>query len=112
MYYLQPWQIIEYRKYTYGEWIQTFATLMWTKVSICLFLIRIPINKSLIRPLEGAVIFLIFSNVVLTVMYILQCHPLNAAWDDRIEGTCFSRKTLENIIFAQASKHALPCIHF
>lgn len=49
--YLTTWQIVEFRKYTFGEWIQTFATLMWTKISICLFLMRIPISKALIRPL-------------------------------------------------------------
>ena len=87
-------------KYTYGEWIQTFATLMWTKVSICLFLMRLPHSKALLLPLQYAVAFLLFSNTILTVIWIMQCQPIHAAWDNR--GTCMSREAKEGIILAQA----------
>lgn len=87
-------------KYTYGEWIQTFATLMWTKVSICLFLMRLPNSKALLLPLQYAVAFLLFSNTILTVIWIMQCQPIHAAWDNR--GTCMSREAKEGIILAQA----------
>ena len=103
-YYLSPHELREFKKYTYGEWIQTFATLMWTKVSICLFLLRIPLNKYLIRPLQAALAFLILSNVVLTILWIVQCRPIAAVWDDSIHGTCFSKHQIESIIFVQASK--------
>lgn len=101
-YYLTEWQIIEFRKYTYGEWIQTFATLMWTKISICLFLLRIPVTKALIRPLQGAVVFLAISNGILTILWIAQCRPVAAAWNNNIMGFCFSRGQQERIIIAQA----------
>lgn len=42
---LTQWQYIEFMKYSYGEWIQTFQTLMFTKISICFFLLRIPVEK-------------------------------------------------------------------
>ena len=102
--FLTPHQIQEYKKYTFGEWIQTFATLMWTKVSICLFLLRIPVQPHFVRPLQAALVFLILSNVVLTVLWIVQCRPVAAAWNDRIDGKCFSKRQRECIIFAQASK--------
>ena len=73
---------------------------MWTKVSICLFLMRIPDSKALLRPLQWAVVFLLFSNTILTVVWIMQCQPLHAAWDDK--GVCMSRGALEGIILAQA----------
>lgn len=107
---LTPLQIQEFQKYTFGEWIQTFATLMWTKVSICLFLLRIPVQKYFIRPLQAALVILILSNVVLTILWIVQCQPVAAAWDDSIEGKCFSKFQKECIIFAQASKlRIFPC---
>ena len=87
-------------KYTYGEWIQTFATLMWTKVSICLFLMRLSNNKALLLPLKYAVAFLLFSNTILTVIWIMQCQPIHAAWDNK--GTCMSREAKQGIILAQA----------
>ena len=97
---LTPYHLQEFRKYTYGEWIQTFATLMWTKVSICLFLMRIPHSKALRRPLEWAVAFLLFSNTILTVIWIMQCQPIHAVWDGR--GMCMSRNALEAVILVQA----------
>ncbi|KAM0797512.1 hypothetical protein BDR22DRAFT_975211 [Usnea florida] len=100
--YLTVWQTIEYRKYNFGEWVQTFATLMWTKISICLFLIRIPTSKALIRPLQCGVIFLTLSNVILTILWIVQCQPVAKAWDDNIDGSCFSKGQQERIIISQA----------
>ena len=103
-FYLTDDQLQEFTKYAYGEWIQTFATLMWTKISICLFLMLIPTSKALIRPLQGAVVFLILSNAILTLLWILQCRPVDAAWNTSIKGTCFSRGEKQRIIIAQASK--------
>lgn len=103
-YYLTKWQLIEFQKYAYGEWIQAFATLMWTKVSICLFLRRIPATKVLIRPLDISIGVLILSNVILTILWIVQCRPIDAAWNSNIKGSCFSRGQLERIIIAQAGK--------
>lgn len=97
-------QLLEFQKYTYGEWIQTFATLMWTKVSICLFLLRIAINKKLTRPLQWGVVVLILSNIILTLFWIFQCRPLRAAWDTTIESHCFSRGQKQRVILAQASR--------
>ena len=108
--FLTSHQIQEFKKYIFGDWIQTFATLMWTKVSICLFLLRIPVQKCFIRPLKAALVILILSNVVLTILWIVQCQPVAAAWDDSINGKCFSKRQIECIIFAQASKlRTFPC---
>lgn len=100
--FLSPYHLKEFQKYTYGEWIQTFATLMFTKVSICLFLIRIPHSKVMLRPLQYAVAFLIWSNTVLTVLWIMQCQPVRAAWDISGGGACLSRGAKSGIILAQA----------
>ena len=65
---LTHWQYIEFMKYSYGEWIQTFQTLMFNKISICFFLLRIPVEKHLTRPIQGAIIALVVSNVILTLL--------------------------------------------
>lgn len=109
--YISQHQLREFRKYTYGEWLQTFATLMFTKVSICLFLMRIPTARALIRPLQAAVIGLIVSNLIITVLWIVQCRPLEGAWDSEVKAKCFSRGQLQRIIMAQAgmlSQKATP----
>ncbi|KAL8814736.1 MAG: hypothetical protein Q9191_008525, partial [Dirinaria sp. TL-2023a] len=115
----------EFMKYAYGEWLQvggaswkadlqgaaliqtaqTFATLTFTKISICLFLLRITITKAFIRPLYVAIAILAISNIVLSLLWILQCTPhLDKAWNTKMPGKCFSKGQLERIIISQASK--------
>ena len=103
-YYLSQHQLHEYQKFTYAEWIQTFVTLTLTKVSICLFLIRIPTAKSLICPLQAAIVILVVSFFALTFLWIFQCQPISAAWskDTISDPKCFSRGMLLRIILAQA----------
>ena len=99
---LTRWQYIEFMKYSYGEWIQTFQTLMFTKISICLFLLRIPVEKHLIRPIQGAIAVLIISNIVLTLLWIFQCNPIASAWNKQTPGSCFTDGQLQRIIISQA----------
>ena len=61
---------------------------------------RLPNSKVLLLPLQGAVAFLLFSNTILTVIWIMQCQPIHAAWDNR--GTCMTREAKEGIVLAQA----------
>ena len=76
---------------------------MFTKVSICLFLLRITITKAFIRPLQAAIIILVVSNIILSLLWILQCTPhLDKAWNDKSAGKCFSKGQLERIIISQA----------
>ncbi len=91
-YYLTHRQYIEYMKYSYGEWIQTFQTLMFNKISICLFLLRIPVEKIFLRPIQ----------VVLTLLWIFQCNPIAGAWNKQVPATCFTNAQLQRIIISQA----------
>ena len=101
-YSLTKWQYIEFSKYSYGEWIQSFQTLMFTKISICFFLLRIPVEKHLIRPIQGAIVFLVVTNIILTLLWIFQCNPIASTWDKQIPGRCFTDAQLQRIIMAQA----------
>ena len=99
---LSQWQYSEFQKFSYGEWIQTFQTLMLTKVSICFFLLRIPVERYLLRPIQGAIIALIVSNVILTLLWIFQCNPIASSWNKQIPGHCFTYGQLQRIIISQA----------
>ncbi len=109
-YYLTDHQIQEYKKFSYGDWIQTFFTLMATKVSICLLLLRISPNKRIIRPIQSLVVFLILSNVVLSLLWIFQCIPVDGAWDVQKQKTaqCLSRGQVQRVIISQASRFLTP----
>ncbi|CAL8582304.1 hypothetical protein XPA_007971 [Xanthoria parietina] len=103
-FYLDDWQFIEYTKYSYGEWIQGFQTLMLTKLSICILLLRIPVEKHLIRPIQGAMAFLIITNLVLTLLWIFQCNPIAGSWNKKKmpPASCFTDAQLQRIIISQA----------
>ncbi|KAL9012636.1 MAG: hypothetical protein Q9173_002606 [Seirophora scorigena] len=95
-------QYTQFQKYSYGEWIQTFQTLMFTKLSICFLLLRIPVQNYLKRPIQGAVAVLVVTNIVLTLLWILQCNPAAGAWNKEIPAKCFTDAQLLRIIISQA----------
>ncbi|KAL8868803.1 MAG: hypothetical protein Q9174_004741 [Haloplaca sp. 1 TL-2023] len=101
-FYLSENEFSQFTKYAYLEWIQTFQTLMFTKLSICFLLLRIPVEKHLIRPIQGAIVILIVTNIILSLVWILQCSPVEAAWDKDILATCFTDAQLQRIIISQA----------
>ncbi|KAI9665494.1 MAG: hypothetical protein M1831_001636 [Alyxoria varia] len=101
-YYLTLHELKYFAAYAYGEWIQTFFTLMCTKVSLCFFLLRIPITRRYILPLKASIAVLILSNVVITFIWIFQCKPVEGFWDPDIEATCLSHQAIYNLILSQA----------
>ncbi|KAL8833703.1 MAG: hypothetical protein Q9176_007859 [Flavoplaca citrina] len=101
-FFLSENDFVQFTKYAYLEWIQTFQTLMFNKLSICFLLLRIPVEKYLIRPIQGAIAILIVTNIILTLVWILQCNPAEAAWDKSIPSTCFTDAQLQRIIISQA----------
>ena len=75
---------------------------MCTKVSIAFFLLRIPIQKKHIFPLYAGIAVLIISNLVLTLMWIFQCWPVQAVWDLAIPiQHCLNPGVVSNVILAQ-----------
>ena len=90
---------------------KTFATLTFTKISICLFLLRLTVTKVSTRPLQLAVTILVVSNFVLSLLWIFQCRPhLDKAWNDKMPGKCLSKGQLERIIISQARKYTFASV--
>ena len=79
---------------------------MVTKVSVCLMLLRISPYKHIKRPIQSLVGFLILSNIVLSLVWIFQCDPVDAAWDCDKQKTakCYTQGQLQRVIISQASK--------
>ncbi|KAE8380541.1 hypothetical protein BDV26DRAFT_290292 [Aspergillus bertholletiae] len=70
------------------------------KVSLALFLLRFASpNKNLKRFIIGALVFLIVFTIACILTLILQCLPVQAAWDFslRPNATCYSMKTYLSI---------------
>ena len=77
-------------------------TLMCVKVSICFFILRLPVSKAYIRPLQLAIAVLCISHAVVVLLWVLQCIPVRSAWNPRVPGKCFSRQQRLSIVLAQA----------
>ena len=99
--YLTPEHHQGFLKYNYLDWIQVFITLALSKISICLFLLRISKFERFRYFLFGLIAFLIISHAPLTLLYLLQCIPFNKNWRTDVSGYCFSKRAVEKIIIVQ-----------
>ena len=107
-YYLTQDQYTELKRIDYGQWIQTFFTLMFTKISICLFFLRITIIQTHRVYLLVMIAVLVITNVILTFMWVFQCSPVDRAWEMGIPGRCLGKGYVERVIFAQARMLLAP----
>ena len=105
-FYLPPGGYKKYLKYDYLDWAQVFMTLALSKISICLFLLRLSNYRNLRLWLYGLIAFLITSHVPLLFLMIFQCSPVRKYWVSPLEGpgVCFSKATVETIIIVQGGE--------
>lgn len=101
LHYLSPYQYNHYLRYDYLDWIQVFVTLAISKISICLFLMRLSKFDRLRKFLQVLIAFLILTHVPLTLLMIFQCRPVQKYWNQEMKGDCFPKTTVEKIIITQ-----------
>ncbi|KAL8915510.1 MAG: hypothetical protein Q9171_000075 [Xanthocarpia ochracea] len=102
-FYLAPGSYKKFLKYDYLDWVQVFLTLMLSKISICLFLLRLSNFRRIRLGLHAMNIFLVTSHIPLTFLVIFQCSPISKYWRNPLDGPgrCFSKATVETIIIIQ-----------
>ncbi|KAI9702004.1 MAG: hypothetical protein M1836_001348 [Candelina mexicana] len=100
-YYLPEAHILDFTFYGWLDWQQTFLTLTFTKVSICLFLLRITSGKWLVRGIHSLVAVLIVFHLIIFGLFCGFCRPLKTYWDKTVPGVCFSKHQEMHIILAQ-----------
>lgn len=106
-FYLPAKSYLKFLKYDYLDWAQVFATLALSKISICLFLLRLSSFRQLRLWLYGLIIFLVTSHVPFLFLMLFQCSPARKYWTNPLEGpgACFSKATVETIIIVQGGEH-------
>ena len=108
-YYLPSSGYERFLKYDYLDWLQVFVTLALSKISICLFLLRLSNFNRLRTFLWALIAFLVFSHLPLFLLILLQCRPVSGVWNPAVDGKCFSKVTIEKIIIVQGSmSNGLP----
>ena len=107
--YLPPDHYQGFLKYNFLDWIQVFITLALSKISICLFLLRISKFERWRWFLFGLIGFLVLTHVPLTLLFVFQCLPLQKNWEtveEAVPGHCMSKKAVEKIIIVQGGESA------
>lgn len=100
-YYLQPAQRRNFAALGWGDWIQTFITLMLTKTSICLFLLRIVSDRRVRRTICALIGCLVLFTAISTALFLGICRPLKAYWDIGVDAVCLNDGQIEAIVVAQ-----------
>ena len=101
MYYLQPHERRRFQIIGWLDWMQTFIAIMFTKISVCFFLLRIKndrSNKIFIYTLMAANILV---TAVICFLFLGICRPLRAYWDIGVNGVCLSKHQEEAMVAAQ-----------
>ena len=66
-------------------------TTYLTKLSICIFLMRIPEDGRLRKFLYSVMGVFTVVNVVWLVVFLAQCDPISGLWDPRERAGCWDR---------------------
>lgn len=102
-YYLTPSQRRNFKLFGWADWIQTVITLMLTKTSICLFLLRIVESRKIKVAIYALIACLITFTTVCVCLFLGVCRPLQAYWSVGVDGVCLSHHQLESVVLAQGS---------
>ena len=102
--YLKPSQLRNYQALAWADWVQVFITLLLTKISICLFLLRIVNSTKVTRLMYGLIGFMVLFTAVCLFLFLGICRPLKAYWDVGVQGTCLSDRQVESIVIAQGGR--------
>lgn len=88
--------------------VLTFViSTMLTKISICLFLLRIFMTNRVWKKVMFIFIALItVTNTSSAIAIFLQCKSAAKLWDPSIEGTCWPQKTRVGLYYYQGGKTA------
>lgn len=107
MYYLTADQRRRFAIIGWLDWMQTFITITFCKISICIFLLRIKNTRWNVRFMHA----LIAANVVFTVvvvgLFVGICSPPAAYWTIGLDGRCFSNERVMAIVLSQGRESLL-----
>lgn len=82
----------------------------FSKISICLFLLRIIGDanaRKKRRFLQSMIIILFFINTLDIITVLVQCRPLGKLWDPQIPGACWNPKVQAGFAYMQGAFAAL-----
>ena len=87
-YYLTLLQLVEAAMWVYISQPILILSTMFSKISICLFLLRLFVRSTpWKRALWSLIAFIVATNVASASVGLLQCEPVEKLWDSFLDGT-------------------------
>ena len=81
-------------KYGYLSQVALILSTMFTRLSICFFLLKIFGSKKAWKyGLYFIVVFAVVTNIASVISIPLECRPAASLWDPRLQGSCWSPST-------------------
>ena len=74
---------------------------MFTKISICLFLLRIVDSKKVRTAMHVVIGALVVFTAIFVFLFLGVCRPLKAYWNIGVDAVCLSDNVFENVVIAQ-----------
>ena len=108
MYYLSRRQIENFGVIGWLDWMQTFITICFCKISICMFLLRIKDTKANRIFMHTLIAANVTVTIVVTSIFIGICTPPSAYWIVNKTGHCMSKEREMAVVIAQGSKSFFP----
>ena len=101
MFYLSQTQAIDALRWSYVTILLFFVIVCLTKVSICLFILRIKKTGWLKWVLYTLMTGLVITTAAPEIILFVQCNPIRTFWDRRA-GTCWKQTIYDDVVWAQA----------
>ena len=105
MYYLTATQRRRFQIIGWLDWMQTFVCIMFCKISVALFLLRIKNTKANKRAMYTFIGCNVLLTSIICFLFLGMCRPLRAYWDVGVDGVCFSTHQVEGMVIAQGGKY-------
>lgn len=103
VFYLKASQVVKIVKWNYVTEFFLFFIICLTKISICLFILRIKNTGWLKWFLYALMAGLVVTTLVCEVILFAQCRPIRTWWD-RSAGTCWDLTIYNGSIWAQIGR--------
>ena len=110
IYYLSPEQITFTTKLEYVQVLLFMLSCMFTRMCICLTLLRIFTTNLVWKTVLYIILaFIVVTGISSVIISIPQCNPIAKFWNPNINGSCWSPQVQTRLFFYHGSKAARRC---
>ena len=107
-YYLSADARREALKFNYLTIPFIIMSLCFSKISICLFLLRIIGGSNAPKKkvfLKAMILLLLSINTLDFITVMIQCRPLRKLWDNQVSGTCWAPEVQAGFAYVQGGMY-------